>query len=108
MNNTKTLSAATLAMILAAVLSGCAAFGKCSPENCATDAKITADVGDMLGAHSEFGPPGTIQIQTINGVVYLNGLVNSDMERQTAETLVLKVQNVKDVVNSLSSRTNAR
>jgi osmotically-inducible protein OsmY len=108
MNNAKTLSAATLVVILAAALSGCAAFGKCSPENCATDVKITADVADMLGQHAEFGPPGTIQVQTINGVVYLNGLVNSDMERQNAETLVLRLPNVKDVVNSLSSRTNAR
>ena len=107
MNNLKTLSAA-LVMTVAAALSGCAVFEKCSPENCATDAKITADVGDMLGQHSEFGPPGTIHVQTINGVVYLNGLVNSDLERQTAETLVLRIPSVKDVVNSLSSRTNAR
>jgi osmotically-inducible protein OsmY len=107
MNNLKTFSAA-LVMTLAAALSGCAVFEKCSPENCATDAKITADVGDMLGAHSEFGPPGTIQVQTVNGVVYLNGLVNSDMERQNAETLVMRIPNVKDVVNSLSSRSNAR
>jgi osmotically-inducible protein OsmY len=83
-------------------------FEKCSPENCATDAKITADVGNMFGEHAEFGPPGTIHVQTINGVVYLNGQVNSDMERQSAETLVLKVQNVKDVVNSLNARSNAR
>ena len=107
MNNLKTFSAA-LVMTLAAALSGCAVFEKCSPENCATDAKITADVGDMLGQHAEFGPPGTIQVQTINGVVYLNGLVNSDMERQNAETLVMRIPNVKDVVNSLSSRSNAR
>jgi len=107
MNNAKTLAAA-LIMILGAALSGCAVFEKCSPENCATDAKITADVADMLGAHSEFGPPGTIHVQTINGVVYLNGQVNSDMERQSAEALVLRIPNVKDVVNSLNSRSNAR
>jgi osmotically-inducible protein OsmY len=107
MNNTKTFAAA-LIMILAAALSGCAVFQKCSPENCATDAKITADVDDMFGQHAEFGPPGTVHVQTINGVVYLNGQVNSDMERQTAETLVLRIPNVKDVVNSLYPRSNAR
>jgi osmotically-inducible protein OsmY len=107
MNNAKSLSI-VLVMIFAAALSGCAVFEKCSPENCATDAKITADVGNMFGEHAEFGPPGTIHVQTINGVVYLNGQVNSDMERQSAETLVLKVQNVKDVVNSLNARSNAR
>jgi osmotically-inducible protein OsmY len=107
MNKSKTLSLA-FAWILAAALSGCAVFDKCSPENCATDAKITADVAEMFGQHPEFGAPGTIHVQTINGVVYLNGLVNSDMERQTAETLAMRLPNVKDVVNSLSSRSNAR
>jgi len=107
MNKSKSLSLA-LVMILAAALSGCAVFEKCSPENCATDAKITADVDDMFGQHAEFGPPGTVHVQTINGVVYLNGQVNSDMERQSAETLVLRIPNVKDVVNSLYPRSNAR
>lgn len=104
----KTLSTATLILVLAAGLAGCAVFEKCAPENCATDAKINADVEDMIGGHSEFGPPGTIHVQTINGVVYLHGLVNTDMERQTAEELVLKIPNVKDVVNSLSARGNSR
>ena len=108
MYNSKTLSLATLVMILAAAVSGCAAFQRCAPENCATDAKITTDVEDMFGQRAEFGPPGTIHVQTINGVVYLNGLVNTDMERQSAEALVLKIPNVKDVVNSLSPRSNAR
>jgi osmotically-inducible protein OsmY len=108
MYNSKTLSAAALVVIMLAALSGCASFGKCSPENCAADAKITADVNEMLGQHTEFGPPGTIRVQTINGVVYLNGLVNSDMERQSAESFVLQIPNVKDVVNSLAPRANSR
>jgi osmotically-inducible protein OsmY len=107
MNKVKTISGA-LVVILAAALSGCAVFEKCSPQNCATDAKITADVDDMFGQRAEFGPPGTIHVQTINGVVYLNGLVNTEMERQSAEALALKIPNVKDVVNSLSPRANAR
>ncbi|MEO7207717.1 MAG: BON domain-containing protein [Steroidobacteraceae bacterium] len=106
--NSKTLYAAALALALAGALSGCAVFERCSPQNCATDAKIAADVSDMLGQHAEFGPPGTIRVQSINGVVYLNGLVNSDMERQSAEALVLRIPNVKDVVNSLSPRSNSR
>jgi osmotically-inducible protein OsmY len=108
MYNSKTISAAALVILFAAALSGCAVFQKCSPENCAADAKITADVNDMLAGHTEFGPPGTIRVQTINGVVYLNGLVNSDMERQSAESFVLQIPNVKDVVNSLAPRANSR
>ena len=108
MYNSKAFSAAALAILWGAALSGCAVFQKCSPENCAGDARINAEVNDMLAEHTEFGPPGTIRVQTINGVVYLNGLVNSDMERQSAESLVLRIPNVKDVVNSLAPRANSR
>jgi osmotically-inducible protein OsmY len=80
---------------------------KCAPENCATDAKITAEVRALLSQHAEFGAPAEIEVQTINGVVYLNGLVNSDFERQSAEELVRHVASVVDVVNSLSPRSNA-
>lgn len=72
------------------------------------DAQVSKDVRDMLAQHSEFGPPGTIRVQTVNGVVYLNGIVNSDLERQSAEALVMRMPNVKDVVNSLSPRSNSR
>jgi osmotically-inducible protein OsmY len=95
-----------LTLVLAAGLSGCAGF-KCSPENCATDAKITEDVRAVLSQHAEFGAPAEIHVQTINRVVYLNGQVNSDFERQSAEELVRHVANVVDVVNSLSPRSNA-
>jgi osmotically-inducible protein OsmY len=40
--------------------------------------------------------------------VYLNGLVNSDLERQNAEALAYQIPNVKDVVNSITPRSNSR
>jgi osmotically-inducible protein OsmY len=100
--------ALTLMWLLAAGLSGCASFGKCDPANCTGDAKITADVNALISDHREFGAPGTIRVQTINGVVYLNGLVETDFERRSAESLVIQVANVKDVVNSLDVRNSAR
>ena len=93
-----------ISFILAAGLAACADF-KCAPEYCQSDTKITADVEAALNNHPEFGPPGELQVHTINGVVYLNGLVNSEMERRTAEVFARQVPNVKDVVNSLSPRT---
>jgi osmotically-inducible protein OsmY len=95
----------TLCFSFAVALNGCADF-KCSPENCAVDAKITADVRAVLKQHPEFGAPAELQVQTINRVVYLHGLVNSDLERQSAEALVRRVANIKDVVNSISPRGN--
>jgi osmotically-inducible protein OsmY len=38
----------------------------------------------------------------------LNGLVETDFERRSAESLVMQVANVKDVVNSLEVRNSAR
>jgi osmotically-inducible protein OsmY len=102
------LYALTLMLILAAGLQGCASFGKCDPQNCTGDKKITADVYELIKEHREFGAPGTIRVQTINGVVYLNGLVETDFERRSAESLVMQVANVKDVVNSLDVRNSAR
>ena len=102
----KRLSALTLGSLLAGILPGCSVFPKCSPENCAVDAQIKQDVDAVFAEHSELGPPGTIRVQSINKVVYLHGLVNSDLERQNAEALALRVPNVKDVVNSIAPRSN--
>jgi osmotically-inducible protein OsmY len=108
MHKPNRLYALTLVWLLAAGLQGCASFGKCDPESCTGDKKITADVYALIKEHREFGAPGTIRVQTINGVVYLNGLVETDFERRSAESLVMLVANVKDVVNSLDVRNSAR
>ncbi len=108
MNKSKSPIAYILVCIMAAGLAGCAAFEKCSPENCATDAQIKADVDAMLTQHREFGPPAAFHMQIINGVVYMNGTVNSDFEMRNMEGFVRQINNVKDVVNNLNVRSNAR
>jgi osmotically-inducible protein OsmY len=104
----KTLIAANLVCLLAIALNGCAIFPHCSPENCASDKQINADVSQLLSEHPEFGAPAVLHIQTINGVVYLSGAVNSDFEVRRAEALVRQVANVKDVENNLYPRSNSR
>jgi osmotically-inducible protein OsmY len=108
MQKLKTISAASLLFIFVMALGGCAAFSKCSPENCATDQQIKENVNEIFREHTEFGPPGTVHIQTINGVVYLSGPVDSDFEVRRAEALVRQVANVKDVENNLYPRSNSR
>jgi osmotically-inducible protein OsmY len=93
---------------MAAGLQGCVGFGKCDPESCTGDKKINADVNAVLKEHREFGAPGTIRVQTTNGVVYLNGVVDTDFQRRSAESLVMQVASVKDVVNSIEVRNSAR
>jgi osmotically-inducible protein OsmY len=108
MQNPRMLSAAVLTVIFAAGLSGCAMFPKCSPENCATDAQINADVSALFSQHPELGAPAALHIQTINGVVYLSGPVDTEFEVRNAEALARQVANVKDVENNLYPRSNGR
>ena len=107
MHKLRTFSAAAI-LLGAAALSGCAVFDKCSPENCSTDKQINKDVNELLAQHRELGPAGTVHVQTINGVVYLTGQLDSDFEIRNAEALVRQVANVKDVENNLNPRSNAR
>ena len=108
MQKSKTLPASVLVLIVAAALSGCALFPKCSPENCATDAQINADVSALFSQHAELGAPAALHIQVINGVVYLSGAVDTEFEVRNAEAIARQVAKVKDVVNNLSARSNGR
>jgi osmotically-inducible protein OsmY len=95
-------------LLLAAAISGCASFGKCTSDACAGDAKITAEVSALLAQRSALGAPGSVRVQTIKGVVYLNGIVDTDLDRSDAEAIAYQAANVKDVVNSVAVRGNSR
>jgi osmotically-inducible protein OsmY len=97
-----------LAILLAGSLQACATFDKCTPENCASDKKITAEVNEMIVQNRQYGAPAGYQIQTVNGVVYLNGLVDTDLESREIESRVRTIPNVNDVVNSLTVRNTGR
>lgn len=108
MRNVKIFAAAMIAAVFIGASSGCAVFEKCSPENCSTDAQINKEAGELLNQHRELGPPGTVRVQTVNGVVYMTGQVDSDFEIRNAEALVRQIANVKDVSNNLYPRSNGR
>jgi osmotically-inducible protein OsmY len=108
MHKPNRLYALTFALILAASLSACAVFQKCSPENCAMDAEINSAVEATVAEHRELGPPAALRVQTINGLVYLSGTVDTEFEVRRAEAIVRGVPNVKDVVNNLNARSNGR
>ena len=98
----KRLYALIGASILAGALTGCAVFPKSS--NPAADKAITADVKSRLAQDAEFVTPGLIDVQTVNGVVYLSGTAGSNLQQQDAETLARQANNVVNVVNSLCCR----
>jgi osmotically-inducible protein OsmY len=88
--------------ILAAALPGCAVFPKSFDP--AADKAITADVKSRLARDPEFITPGLIDVQTVNGVVYLSGTVGTSLQQQDAENAALQANNVVQVVNSLCCR----
>ena len=87
---------------LSSVLTGCASYGKCVSGACGGDAAITNKVQSLLDKHPELGAPRSIEVQTIDRVVYLNGLVNDGLERGIAESVALQTPGVLKGVNSIA------
>jgi osmotically-inducible protein OsmY len=88
-------------LVLAGALPGCAAYRKCGFNGCPGDAEITAEVRALFHQHPILEPPNPIEVQTLDHVVYLNGLVDTDLQRQTAESLAREIKGVAKVVNSI-------
>ena len=100
------VGAGVLALCMASTLAACASYEKCGFAGCPGDAQITADVRALFDRHPELGPSGLLTVHTLDGLVYLYGVVDTDLVRQEAESIALKVHGVKKVVNSLGV-TNA-
>jgi osmotically-inducible protein OsmY len=93
---------ASFALSVVTVIGGCASVGKCDGKSCASDAKITADVQAKLDQMADFGPPGSIHVQTEEGVVYLDGLVTGGLAKRLAESVATRAPGVVRVVDSIS------
>jgi len=91
-----------LCVWLAAVLAGCASFGKCGPGECSGDAKITAEVRSLLAQSPSLGAPNQVRVQTIHGVVYLRGLVSTPYQIEEAGSIAEQAAGVTSVQNLLS------
>ena len=88
------------ALIMA--LSGCASFRGCGTANCQADQKITSDVEHRVERTPALMGSTPITVQTNDGVVYLNGVVATDLERYMAEDIARQAPNVARVVNDVA------
>jgi hyperosmotically inducible protein len=83
-------------------------FGACSTNQSASkqidDAAITAEVKTKLAADPEVAAHN-IDVDTLNGVVTLSGIVDSAAERDEAAKLARNTDHVKRVVNNLQIKT---
>jgi osmotically-inducible protein OsmY len=102
MNIPKPLFALAGILTLAGALGGCATFEKCDSAACRDDAAITANVQARLNQSPDLGAPYSIEVQTIDHVVYLNGLVNVGLEKRNAASEVQQVAGVTQVVNNIA------
>jgi osmotically-inducible protein OsmY len=101
MSRLKPIYTLAIASISAGVLAGCADFRQCGSQGCAPDAKITADIESQLNQMPELGPPGSIRVQTLDHVVYLNGQVDGGLEKRSAEAAARQVPGVEQVADDI-------
>jgi osmotically-inducible protein OsmY len=100
MSQSNLIAPGTMVLILIG-LSGCATFEKCGVEGCAGDTKITANVQAAFAQRQELGEPNSINVQTVNHVVYLTGHVSAGEMRATAESIASQVKGVARVEDSI-------
>jgi hypothetical protein len=89
-----------LAAVICGSLGGCADISKCGLA-CPGDRKITAEVESLFSEHPALEAPNELRIQTLNGVVYLTGIVSSPREQQLATVVARAAPGVTGVVNSI-------
>jgi osmotically-inducible protein OsmY len=71
-------------------------------DTCSGDQKITAQYDALLKQHPALEAPNSVRANTVNGVVYLYGQVDTEVERSEAEELARQVAGVRRVVNSIN------
>jgi osmotically-inducible protein OsmY len=102
MSKARTIPLMTLGLVVAGVLSGCATFEKCGFKGCPGDGQITTEVKALFDKHPELGT--SIDVQTLDHVVYLYGLVDSPLGSEIAESVALEAPGVTRVVSSIAYR----
>ena len=102
MSEPRTVRLMTLGLVISAVISGCATFEKCGFKGCPGDAQITADVKALFDRHPELGT--SIDVRTLDHVVYLYGLVDTPLESEIAKSVALEAPGVTRVVSSIADQ----
>jgi osmotically-inducible protein OsmY len=88
-------------VILMSVLTGCATYGKYGSDS-TSDAKVTANVQAAIDQNRTLGAPDSIQVQTIDRIVYLHGMVSEGLQSRQAGAIAQQMPGVARVVNLLA------
>jgi hypothetical protein len=89
------------AVILTVVMAGCATHAELGADTGAGDAQVSSNVRALFDQHPELGSPNSIEVQTVDHVVYLNGTVSQGLQSEEAQTVALQAAGVTRVVNTI-------
>jgi osmotically-inducible protein OsmY len=101
MSGHKPIYTLAFASILVGVLAGCADLKPSGTQSAIPAAQIKADAEARLDQMTDLGPPGSIRVQTLANVVYLNGVVDGGLAKRNAESVVRQVPGVQQVVDDI-------
>ena len=97
-----------LLLSLAACASGCdlaSTYRRCGLSGCPGDAAITTSIENQLAQRSDVFA-NDISVQTLDRVVYLRGLVDTAVQRETIIALARNAPGVERIVDSLVLRND--
>lgn len=100
-----------LACLVAGTLAGCVgnrAVDRCAAGGCTGDARLTAEVEARLGQHPELRPPNLIYVRAHDGVVYLSGLVSTELQREIAVDAARQAPGERRVLNDIGIEYTGR
>ncbi|MCE9661652.1 MAG: BON domain-containing protein [Burkholderiales bacterium] len=102
--NLRTPLAALVAAAALIVTSGCAVTrGQESVGSYVDDASITTSVKAKM-VEDKNVDASAIKVETLNGEVMLSGFAKNSVEKNTAESIAMKVKGVKGVKNQIAVR----
>ena len=102
--NVRTPLAAIVTAVALLVTSGCAVTrGQESVGSYVDDAAITTSVKAKM-VEDKNVDASAIKVETLNGEVLLSGFAKSSVEKNTAESIAMKVKGVKAVKNQIAVR----
>lgn len=86
-------------------LTGCTtyqAWRKCELGGCPGDTQLRAAVMSELHHYPALGPPNRVYVQALDGVVYLSGQVQTDLQRADAESAARQAAVGHRLVNNIA------
>jgi len=93
-------SVGTLMLVVA--IAGCASYRACPRSGCTADDDTTAAVDAAIVQNTDLGPPNEIEVSTFNHMVYLNGVVDTEFQRNEAGAIARQNGGGAKIINSIS------